>query len=100
MATGLRWRCAVAVTTQTPRLTDAARDAAARTKTHQKIEALKRQLATLDARDRARAKRDREHRERHLGRLAYAAGLESVADAVLAEAFLVLATRLGARGEG
>jgi hypothetical protein len=82
-------------TTQTPRLTEAARDAQARTKTQQKIEVLKRHLATLEARDRARAKRDRAHRERQIGRLAVAAGLGDVEDTVLAEAFLVLATRLG-----
>jgi Conjugal transfer protein TraD len=85
---------------QTPRLTDAERDAEARKKTQQKIEALKRHLATLEARDRARAKRDREHRERQLGRLAVAAGLGAVEDAVLAEAFLVLATRLSGGSEG
>jgi hypothetical protein len=86
--------------TQTPRLTDAERDAQARAKTQHKIEVLKRHLATLEARDRARAKRDRAHRERQLGRLAVAAGLGGVEDAVLAEAFLVLATRLGGKQEG
>jgi hypothetical protein len=86
--------------TQTPRLTDAERDAEARKKTQQKIADLQRALAKLDARDRARAKRDREYRERQLGRLAVAAGLGAVADAVLAEAFHVLAIQLGGTGAG